>query len=83
MAGATWCFLLLLVVVCPGALRAKVYLNKWAVEIPGGDNMAHYVANQHGFRNLGKVISFLINPLNAASMLLVLELRTWSNSSLN
>lgn len=33
----------------------KHYTDTWAAQIPGGDEVAHDVANQHGFRVLGKV----------------------------
>jgi Peptidase S8 pro-domain len=42
-----------LVVVRP--LNAAVYLNRWAVEIHGGAEVANSVAQLNGFRNLGQV----------------------------
>lgn len=32
----------------------------WAVHIPGGDDVADYVAQEHGFTNLGKVCRFSV-----------------------
>lgn len=36
-------------------LSEKHYTPTWAVHIPGGDLEANRVADEHGFRNLGKV----------------------------
>lgn len=35
----------------------KHFTSTWAVHIPGGDDVADYVAREHGFTNLGKVCS--------------------------
>ena len=36
--------------------QRDIYTDSWAVEIiEGGDKMADFVANRHGFNNLGKV----------------------------
>lgn len=42
-----------LIVVRP--VNCTVYLNRWAVEIYGGSQVANYVAEKNGFRNLGQV----------------------------
>lgn len=36
-------------------LNNKHFTSTWAVHIPGGDEVADYVAQEHGFTNLGKV----------------------------
>ena len=34
---------------------SEIYLNKFAVHIEGGSGVAHMVASEHGFINLGQV----------------------------
>jgi len=52
--------LMLTLLVVVGPTLAAVYLNKWAVEIHGGPEVANAVAQQNGFRNLGQVIDISI-----------------------
>lgn len=49
-------FLVLGLGLGPGpALCQKVYTNTWAVHIPGGLEVAEWVAGKHGFINHGHV----------------------------
>ena len=36
-------------------LASGIFLNKWAVKVDGGQQVADYLAEEHGFRNLGQV----------------------------
>src|SRR6218665_922124 len=53
--GAMWFNTLVVWIVLFQRVQAAVYLNKWAVEILGGPDVANQVATDYGFRNLGQV----------------------------
>ena len=41
-----------LVAICGGE---PLYINEWAVQVPGGEQAANKVAKRHGFENRGQV----------------------------
>ena len=47
--------LVLLVSGLGPAFCQKIYTNTWAVQIPGGQEVAEQVASKHSFVNLGHV----------------------------
>jgi multisubunit Na+/H+ antiporter MnhB subunit len=35
----------------------KIFMNQYAVHIPGGHNTASAIADNHGFKNMGQVMT--------------------------
>uniref|UniRef100_A0AAV2K2X8 Peptidase S8 pro-domain domain-containing protein n=1 Tax=Knipowitschia caucasica TaxID=637954 RepID=A0AAV2K2X8_KNICA len=56
--GAWGRSLLCVLAVCLGFVsspcKARIYTNHWAVRIAGGEEMAHWIAEKYGYRNMGQ-----------------------------
>ena len=59
----------MLLILCVVPVFTEVYLNKWAIHVPGGERHARDIAERHGFYYEGRVSTRLqcqvvpINPL--------------------
>lgn len=57
--------------------KARIYTNHWAVRIAGGPDVAEWIADKYGYRNMGQVGRLLLHlklPLICVSLSFLCQL---------